>query len=153
MSDEKRSKSTGEVLRVYVAYWLAFGFLVGSLASTELVGALTFYLSILVSVTFLLVYVSKAQVNASPLRFVFAFLILMALMLLPLKVILDFYFSYVCIIAVWGVGVAFAYTFFFAERMSRSPWRYLMPFVLLFLTMATAIMALPDPSSFVYVNK
>lgn len=139
MSGEKKSKGTGEVLRVYVAYWLVCGFFVGSLASPEILRALTLYLSIPVCATFLVVYDCKERIKAYPVRFIFVFQILMALMLVPLKAPLGSSFNYVCIVALCGMSVAFAYTYFIRERISESPWKFLMPFVFLFLSMTVAL--------------
>ena len=143
MSGEKKSKSTGEVLCVYVAYWLAFGLLAGSLACTDAAGALSLYLSLPVAVTFVFVYDCKDRIKASPLRFMAAFLLLVALMLLPLKSVLDSNFASFCIVALFCIGITFAYTFCLRERISRSPWKCLLAFILLFLSMTIVIMSFP----------
>jgi hypothetical protein len=143
MPSEKKSKSTGEVLCVYLAYWLAFGLFVGGLACTRIVGVLSFYLSLLVGVTFLFVYDCKDRIKTSPLRFMAAFLLLVALMLLPLKSALDSSFTYFSIVALPCIGITFAYTFCLRERISRSPWKYLLAFILLFFSMMIAIMSFP----------
>ena len=145
MSGEKKLRCTGNVFCVYLVYWLAFGLFLGSLACTRIAGALSFYLSFLVGVTFLFVYDCKDRIKASPLRCMAAFLLFAAITLVPFKFVFDFYFTYILIVALCCMSVIFAYTFFLRERISRSPWKYLMVFILVFLFITVAITALPIP--------
>ena len=74
-----------------------------------------------------------------------AFLLFAAITLVPFKFVFDFYFTYILIVALCCMSVIFAYTFFLRERISRSPWKYLMVFILVFLFITVAITALPIP--------
>lgn len=156
MSMVKKSKSAGEVIRVYVAYWAFGGFVAQLLSGSSLPNpqdALFVLVSLCVSVTFVFVYDSKERIRNSPLRLITLLILLLVLMLNLYKVFLEFYFNHVCIVAFAYVGVAFAYTYFFREKISMSPWKYLMAFFLLFLSMAFPLTALPDIRSYVPSNK
>ena len=147
---ESKNKNCGEVIRVYIAYW-ALGIFMARLGGVPL--ALYALVSLCVSVTFVFAYDLNEKIKKTPLRFIALLTLLLALMLDQYKVLLEFYFKYVCVVAFAHVGVAFACTYFFREKISVSPWKYLSVFLVLFLSMALLLLALPDPCSYVPPNK
>jgi len=135
MSMEQKNKCDGLVVRAYMVYWLAFGFVSGSLMSGSSSNALAALFSLYASSAFLFAYFCKERIKIAPWRCFPLFALLIAFMIVPYKLPLGDYFPYFSMVSIAYIGVAFIYTYILKAQILKGPWRYLFPFFFLFLTM------------------
>ena len=140
----RKNKSERAVVCVFVVYWLAFGFLAGSLATGCPIMAVAALDSLYVGASFLFAYCCKERIRIAPFRYISLFVSLIVLMIAPYQILLGGCFLRISIISLLYIAVAFGYTYLLKSRISQSPWLYLFPFFFLFLTMLVSASVLVE---------
>lgn len=143
MSTESKSKHMGSVLGAYAAYLAFFGMFAGGAAyACDLYGPILNLSLLYVSATFGFVYRYRDAIRRSISKSLLVYGLSVGLTLLPLKWILDIYFSRVLALEFLATGVTFAYVCGYKRKIESSPWQYVFPLFLVFLFVLLALMVM-----------
>lgn len=146
MSTVNKSSGARKALLVYGVYLMGFLAFSGSLfvPNPHLFYLLLSFHLLCISMTFCFAYMYKERISAAPCRHVFAFGIVFIAVMALLKVSAgNKVFPFAVLVTPLFVSVTFAYVYFFKGKIDRSPCKFLLAFVVLFVLLLLPLMSLP----------